>query len=181
VTARVLFFGVRAGERAGHYLIAPNGHERSCDLEAMLPAPLRRLDGVWCWPTPRTVEQVRNGWRDRDPQEQGRGFIHYVDGWTVVSWWDRSGDPRGGCCAAFLVEGRHPWTEALPLARAAFPREFARMGSAYSIGLAGHDLVSDADADAAEALVAQFRALHPDVRARVLRLLRTTPADGDAP
>ena len=55
------------------------------------------------------------------------------------------------------------------------------MGSAYSIGLAGHDLVSDADADAAEALVAQFRALHPDVRARVLRLLRTTPADGDAP
>lgn len=179
MTARVLFFGVRAGERAGHYLIAPDGESRR-DIEATLPAPLRRLDGVWCFPKPRTSDECRYGTPHTSDQTQGRGFVHYVDGWTVISWWDRSGDPRGGCCAAFLIEGRHPWSEALSLARTAFPREFARMKSAYSIDLAGHDLASDADADAAEALVAQFRSLHPDVRARVLRLLRTTPSDGGA-
>lgn len=167
---RVLFFGVRSGTGAGHCLVTPTAHAD----ERSLPPPLRRLDGVWCYPTPRTPEQSRNSWRDRGPQEQGRGFIHYVDGWTVISWWDRSEDRRGGCCAVFLIEARCGWADALAAARAAFPREVARMEAAYPIALAGADLPPDGVADAAEAFVATFRALHPDVQARALHLLRIT-------
>lgn len=169
MTHRVLFFGVLSGTGAGHYLYDPRGH---CEERRALPPALQRLDGVWCFPVPRTPEECRFGTPRTVDQTEGRGHIHYVDGWTVVSWWDRSEDWRRGCCAVFLIEGRHMWADALVAAREAFPREVARMDAAYSIGLAGADLPPDGTADAAHAFVATFRALHPDVQAAVLRLLR---------
>ena len=171
IKAEVLFFGVRAGSRAGHYLTAPNGYAGESELLRDLPAALRRIDSVWCWPVPRTPEEVGNPQYGRDETE-GRGFVHYVDGWTVIAWWDRSADARGGCNAAFLVRGRHVWTDALTLARAAFPSELARMEAHYTIGLAGADLPPDGTASAAAAFVETFRALHPDVQTAVRGILR---------
>lgn len=106
---------------------------------------------------------------------QGRGFVHYAHGWTILSWWDRSGDRRRASCAVFFVRGYHRWTEALRLAREAFPRELARMEAAYDIGLAGTDLPDPGDdpAAAVEAVVGReverLRALPPEILAAVLR------------
>ena len=165
----VLFFGVRTGTGAGHYLCGPGG--RYVD-QRTLPEPLQRLDGVWTRATPRTTEEVRDRYRGKDPEAEGRAFIHFVAGWTVVSWWDRSEDRRGGCCAVFLTPQRCTFAEMLALARAEFPREMARMEAAYSIGLAGGDLPVEGHEEAAKVFVAQFRELHADVQATVRRMLR---------
>lgn len=173
MSIRVLFFGVRAGERAGHYLHASGGYVAEHKLEALLPEPLRRLDGVWCHPRPMTREEIRSGAYARGDDTQGRAYIHHVEGWTVVSWWDRSADPRGGCCAAFAAEGRRPFAHMLAFARANFPREMARMEAAYPVALAGADLATDSDDAAADAFLVTFETLHPTVQSLVLQRLRT--------
>jgi hypothetical protein len=152
----IFFFGVCAGTSAGHYFFSPGGrghaaHASPETLRATLPPTLLRVDGVWTAPTPRTPEQVR----DRTPAEseretQGEAYIHYVEGWTVLAWWDRSADRRWGCNANLLARGRHRFDAMLALGRQHFPREMARMEAAYRIALAGGDLPeSSADDEAA--------------------------------
>lgn len=162
---KILFYGVRTGTRSGHFLNAPHG---------CLPEALHRLDGVWCFPTPRTREQVWNRLYDprREPQEEGRAHIHDVSGWTVVAWWDRSEDPRAGSNAVFLAPGKHQFSRMIELAREHFPSEMRRMEAAYPIGLAGADLAPDGNDAAAEAFLLSFRALHPAVQAIVARRIR---------
>lgn len=174
MTFPVLFFGVRTCACAGHYLHAPGVYVPMHELEQSLPEALRRLDGVWCYPTPRTLEQVRNRLYEYGKREdEGRAYIHDVAGWTIVSWWDRSEDPRGGCNAAFLAPGRKAFAQMLALAREHFPREMRRMESAYAVALAGGDLAPNGDGDAAEAFLAAFHALHPAVQTIVARRIRS--------
>lgn len=174
----VVFFGVKTGAGAGHYFHAPAGAAWGSESDCPLPRQLMRHpspDTRWCFATPRTLEQMRCGVPRGADDTQGRGFIHYAHGWTIISWWDRSEDQRGGCNAVFFVRGYHQWTEALRRAREAFPREIARMEAAYSIGLAGADLPDPGDdpAAAVEAVVSReierLRALPPDILAAVLR------------
>ena len=175
MVAEVYFFGVSTGSSAGHYLHRSAGgcavyDRRSADVARGLPEPLHRLDGVWCWERPRTSEESRFH-SSQDPQHEGRAFVHYVEGWTVVSWWDRSGDSRGGSNSAFLAIGRRPFAEMLEMARAAFPREITRMEARYPITRAGADLPPDDTADAATAFVETYDALHPSARDAVWALL----------
>lgn len=174
MTFPVLFFGVRTGTRAGHYLNAPGEYVAQHRLEASLPEELRRLDGVWCYPVPLTREQVRDRRYEYGKREvEGRAFIHDVAGWTVVSWWDRSEDPRGGCNAVFLAPGRKTFSQMLVLAREHFPSEMRRMESAYAVSLAGSDLAPNGDDAAAEAFIVAFRDLHPAVQAIVAQRIRS--------
>lgn len=171
--SRVFFFGVLTGRGAGHYLHTPDGEIVGRE-KAILPVALHRLDGVWCAPVPRTTEEVWYSTSGYDTE--GQGYIHYVDGWTVISWWDRSEDSRGNCCAAFLIEGRHTWDNALNAASAAFPRELLRMTSNYPVRLAGADLAADSDEASACAFLDAFHALHPNVQDLVRpRIARARP------
>ena len=68
----------------------------------------------------------------RDPQHEGIVFAHRARGWTIASWWDRSGDNRMASCAVFLAEGDHSGAEMLRLARERYPREIARMERRYA-------------------------------------------------
>lgn len=166
----VLFFGVLTGDGAGHFLHAPGG--KIVVIDSDLPMALRRLDGVWTRETPRSNDEMRYGaW---GAQVEGEAFIHYVEGWTVLAWWDRSEDRRGVSNAAFLAPGRHPFVSMMDLAREHFPREMARMEAAYRIALATGDLPPDDTEDAAHAFIVTFYALHRDVRSAVLRLLQGT-------
>lgn len=117
----VLFFGVRAGDAAGHVLCRA---DRLCLRRETLPAPLRPFDARWC------------STGDRDPQRQGIVRLHHVAGWTVAAWWDRSADTRPNSNAALVAEGTHTWEAILTAAREAFPREIARMEARYTLALA---------------------------------------------
>lgn len=129
--ADLLFFGVVTGHGAGHHLWASS--PMRWVPPTALPLALQRLDAVWTAPSPRSPDQVRDRWRERGPETEGMAYLHHVEGWTVVAWWDRSEDHRGGSNAAFLARGTHTLDAMLALARRAFPREMRRMEASYTI------------------------------------------------
>jgi hypothetical protein len=52
---------------------------------------------------------------------QGESLVHHKDGWTALSFWDRSIDTRPGCNSNFLAEGTHSFAEMVALAKKHFP------------------------------------------------------------
>lgn len=102
----IYFFG--CWERAGHYLHAVDGRQ------------LRWAEGPWGY-------AIDGGLLDkRVAQVEGVAVVAQRDGWTAVSFWDRSVDKRQGSNAAFLVDELVTGEELLARARVAFPTIFAR-------------------------------------------------------
>ena len=60
-------------------------------------------------------------------EEEGIICCHFVHGFTVVAWWDRSIDTRGQSNSAFWIQGEHTASEALEIARKGFPGVFGRL------------------------------------------------------
>lgn len=118
MSASALFFGVRAGDAAGHVLCRA---DRLCLRPETLPAALRPFDARWC------------STGASDPQPEGIVRLHHVVGWTVAAWWDRSADTRINSNAAVVMQGTHTWEAMLAAAREAFPREIARMEARYTL------------------------------------------------
>lgn len=122
---RILYFGCKTGQ-PGHHLFhsewwQPNQYDQKH----------RRLDGGW------TSHMLDGVYAPRDPREpQGKYAAHFVHGWTVVAWWDRSVDTRFKCNSAFLVEGLHAPAAAIEHAAKAFPSVIARQPG----GLAPHPM-----------------------------------------
>lgn len=76
------------------------------------------------------VIQTMSGKQDayaRREEPEGVRYHFQKNDWTLVSWWDRSADPRGGCIAAFAMKGLYDPDEAETYARKMFPTVFERM------------------------------------------------------
>lgn len=58
----------------------------------------------------------------------GTWFERHKDGWSAVSFWDRSGDERPNSNSAFIVHAEMDGKSILDLARAQWPEVFARPG-----------------------------------------------------
>lgn len=56
----------------------------------------------------------------------GRCIVVRRHGWTVIAFWDRSGDSRGASNSAFMVSCDAPAEEILAAAREQWPEIFAR-------------------------------------------------------
>ena len=60
---------------------------------------------------------------------QGRAALLWVQGWTAVSFWDRSVDKRGASNSAFVIhESNLSFDLVMMRARADFPKRCAVMG-----------------------------------------------------
>lgn len=55
------------------------------------------------------------------PEVQGQALIHHKDGWTALSFWDRSVDKRGACNSTFLAEGDFTFEQMSAIAVKYFP------------------------------------------------------------
>ncbi len=102
------YFGCRTGE-IGHYL-----HRRGmshCREQHMKWA--QHLDGVF--PPATTGYEV-----------EGEAAMHFVHGFTVIAFWDRSQDKRHASNSAFYIKGQHDFESAVRLAREAFPSVWER-------------------------------------------------------
>ncbi len=44
-------------------------------------------------------------------EQQGHVLITHKEGWTAMSWWDRTVDTRPGCNSAVLAEGEHDFQQ----------------------------------------------------------------------
>jgi hypothetical protein len=62
----------------------------------------------------------------RAQQIEGHAALHHKDGWSALSFWDRSVDTRYGCNSNFLAEGTFSFTDMVALAKAKFPNVWNR-------------------------------------------------------
>ena len=106
---RVYYFGCI--EHAGHYM--------------WLPGPSSEYRGDFLRTNPWGYE-IDGGLCPAGKEVEGQALLHHKDGWTALSFWDRSVDHRGKCNSSFLAEGKHSFDEMLAIAREHFPSVIAR-------------------------------------------------------
>jgi len=58
--------------------------------------------------------------------EQGVAVIHHKDGWTALSFWDRSVDFRAGSSSTFFAQGDYDFAEMCAFAASQFPTIWKR-------------------------------------------------------
>lgn len=59
-------------------------------------------------------------------QTEGKAIVTHKDGWTALSFWDRSVDGRGNSHSDFLIKGTYGVNEMLALSRERFPAIYKR-------------------------------------------------------
>ena len=118
---KIYYFGCI--ERAGHFLWEPP--DRSAHRDATTPWGSCPDGSLAPHENPR-CEFVKNFYGCRCSQAEGIAALHYKDGWTALSFWDRSVDTRGGCNSNFLAEGAFTFEEMVELAKQYFPIIMAR-------------------------------------------------------
>lgn len=122
---KVFYFGCH--REAGHYFWVP-GMQYAWGVVRLIP--WRSVDPTLC----PGADPDPNVYRRTRPEVEGEALLHHKDGWTALSFWDRSVDERGGCNSQFFAEGTHTFEEMLALAREHFPEVMKRF--AFEIRLA---------------------------------------------
>lgn len=119
----VYYFGVARGQ-TGHYCYdrtysCPNNYAVRTPWVDVPYAPL----GEWA------ARLALYGTGNIKQNEQVEGVRHHVtdQGWTLLSWWDRSAHERHGSHSTFAIQGEYQADEAEAIARTAFPAVFQRM------------------------------------------------------
>ncbi len=103
----VFHFGYKQG--AGHCWQTANGRESQKVAQAAVGERLSwEIDSRYCPPK-------------SDGQTQGAARLSKVNDWTVLAWWDRTGDARGNSNSCIVARGEHGFDEMLALANQHFP------------------------------------------------------------
>lgn len=107
------YFGCWSPSELGHHLYREDGRpvyaattgRRVLDI----PIDVRALDGC-------LLQGI--------PDVPGSAALWHGRGWTILSFWDRSGDDRPGSNSSFLLPGRLAFTEAVQAAKESFPQRW---------------------------------------------------------
>lgn len=108
------------GREAGHYL-----HDRQMRHACWNP----RFDRLARLPRDFPIENpwsLDAGFAPQGEEVEGLALVHHLSGWTILAFWDRSGDQRRGSNSAFVIRGELSFIEAVEAAREAFPKIWAR-------------------------------------------------------
>lgn len=125
---RMLYFG--PWDRPGHYLHDANGSKVS-EYNEWGRKMLRGfpwcssgtgIDGVL---QPGT--EIRFGRRHTVREVEGEALLHHRDGWTALSFWDRSVDSRGASNSTYFAEGAFTFDEMVAMAKDRFATRWKRM------------------------------------------------------
>ena len=121
---KLFYFG--CWEQKGHFIHTPERSYRA-DTDARkagVPWEDWTLDGGLC---PGSVWDARSDrWNLNCRQPQGAAALHHKDGWTALSFWDRSVDSRTNSNSCFIAEGTHTFEEMVALAQLHFPTIWGR-------------------------------------------------------
>lgn len=112
-------------DNGGHGFVTNFEGGKTRDKESLLPARLHmhlpgEIDGGLC----REGRKI-----------EGVAMIRFVEGWTVLSFWDQSGDSRPGSNSNFIAEGRRPFAEMCALAKEWFPAFWERAMRRFDVML----------------------------------------------
>lgn len=105
------YFGC-SNDHMGHFLYDPSGRSGLTARQEDFPVAEHVLDGGLLPP-----------WR---PQVEGRATLVHINGWTILSFWDRSIDARGNSSSSFLVKGKLSFDEICARAKYHFAAIWAR-------------------------------------------------------
>lgn len=112
-TLEAYYYGCRWDK--GHYWF--DRRKRDWDIEKIVGQNVsRRIDGGFC---PGRVEG--NIYKRTRDEVEGEASLNHVDGWTILSFWDRSVDPRGACNSNFVARGTWDYTTMRAIAEAQYP------------------------------------------------------------
>ena len=107
----VFYFGCH--REAGHYLWRPGPSLASRRLPDDFPVDGPRvLDGGLLPPN--------------QPETEGAVTHLWLNGWTILTFWDRSVDKRGKCNSSFLARGTYSFDAAKRLFEEQFPEIVSR-------------------------------------------------------
>lgn len=101
---KAYFFGCSNREK-GHYLYDTN-FSKVDDRKTSLPFKPSYLDG---------------GFLQNILDVPGNARLFYIAGWTVLTFWDRSGDGRGNSNSSFVFNGIYNFDKMMQLALQIFP------------------------------------------------------------
>jgi hypothetical protein len=113
----LFFFGCRLG-CLGHHLIGTDGLMASIALPQIVKHVTGKLiDGGFC------IDPVSPHSQDREPEGLAK-LTHLTIGledWTVLAWWDRSGDTRYASNSGLWMRGHHTYGWVLENGKKFFP------------------------------------------------------------
>lgn len=110
LTSDIYYFG--CWQEAGHYLRDPRGYTHHYRLEPTFPVAEHVLDGGLLPPGL--------------PEVEGRASLIHVNGWTILTFWDRSVDSRGKCSSTFIAKGTRYFDAMVLCAKYHFPNVWER-------------------------------------------------------
>lgn len=126
----VYYFGCI--EQPGHYFFDEHGSRRYSDVSEIVGGNIwPHIDGGFC---PGMVPGAHGSRRTR-PEIEGEAALHYVDGWTILAFWDRSVDTRGACNSNFVARGKFDFHQMVSIAEHKFPKVIERVLSKYTLKL----------------------------------------------
>jgi hypothetical protein len=116
-------------DRSGHYLHHEGGRSVRDHERGSLPwHEYSPCNGIDCCLQPGCV--WNNGIWKHGPEIEGHALLHHRDGWTALSFWDRSVDTRGGCNSTYFAEGSFSFDEMVALAKERFAYRWNKMSFA---------------------------------------------------
>lgn len=123
---RMLYFGVWWTDSSGHCLVDENGHGVRKEQRGSFPW------NEWGGDIDGKLQPHRKGCDLRSycpctSDKQGVAALHHKDGWTALSFWDRSLDGRGGCNSNYFAAGTFTFDEMVSMAKARFSERWAKM------------------------------------------------------
>lgn len=113
---KAFFFGCVG--RPGHFFYGLDGAKLYYSQEEKAGVPWKdwEIDGAL---QPGCYDW--HGSKRHGEEVEGESKIHHKDGWTALSFWDRSVDARGASNGNFFFEGTFNFEEAKNLAIELFP------------------------------------------------------------
>ena len=115
---KMFYFG--PWDRAGHFWHDEHGHNVLHPERQKLP---------WGDDADGQLQPHREGCTKRafcgcGSGPEGHALIHHKDGWTALSFWDRSVDTRGACNSTYTAEGTFTFLEMARMAKERFAKRW---------------------------------------------------------
>lgn len=97
----VFYFGC-ADHRSGHFWFQ----------SGMIP---------WKEPLSLAAEKIDGRFAPRNTSKAGVCTLTYLEGWSILAWWDYSVDKRPGSNSALVAKGTHSFDQMMLLLNSEFP------------------------------------------------------------
>lgn len=117
----MVYFG--PWKESGHYFFYEDGGTVYSWERAQLAWKAWEIDGVLQPGSPDPADRLQR----HGPQIEGDALIHHKDGWTALSFMDRSVDKRPGCSSTYIAKGIFTFEEMVEFAKTRFTERWNKM------------------------------------------------------